>query len=75
MNSNRKNPRMTNRRTPARDDAEQSYTVKEVAQRRRVTPRTIRKEIKREKLEATRVGRLLRITPDALAAYERGDWK
>ncbi len=66
---------MTHRSIPPRDDAEQSYTVKEVAKRRRVTPRTIRAEIKRKRLKASRVGRLLRITPQALAAYERGDWK
>lgn len=57
------------------DDGERTYTVAEVAKRHRVTPRTTREEIKRERLKATRVGRLLRITPKALAAYERGDWK
>lgn len=66
---------MTRRTTPPRDNAEQSYTVIELAHRNRVTPRTIRKDIKRGKLEAIQVGRLQRITPAALARYERGDWK
>lgn len=61
--------------TPPRDNPEQSYTVAEVAKRRRVTPRTIRNDIKRGRLDAAPVGRLIRITPQALAAYERGDWK
>lgn len=63
------------RRTPPRDDAQQSYTISEVAKRRRVTPRTIRNDIKLERLKATRAGRLWRITPEALVAYERGHWK
>lgn len=66
---------MTSRTTPPRADAEQDYTVEEVAKRMRVTPRTIREEIKRGKLKATRVGRFWRITAEALARYERGDWK
>lgn len=66
---------MTRRTTPPRDSAEQSYTVSEVAKRRRVTPRTIRNDIKRGRLAESPSGRLRRITPEALAAYERGDWK
>ncbi len=60
---------------PPTDNGELTYTVAEVAKRYRVTPRTIREEIRRGRLEALPVGRLKRITPAALAAYERGDWK
>jgi excisionase family DNA binding protein len=66
---------MPHRTTPPRNSAEQAYTVQEVARRRRVTSRTIRNDIKRKRLKAARVGRLLRITPEALADYERGNWK
>ncbi|MGD9804297.1 MAG: helix-turn-helix domain-containing protein [Hyphomicrobiaceae bacterium] len=54
---------------------EQTFSVFEVAKRHRVTPKTIRNEIDRRRLEAIYVGRLLRITAEALAAWERGDWK
>lgn len=52
-----------------------SYSVFDVAKRHRVTPKTIRNEIERRRLAATHVGRLIRITPEALAAWERGEWK
>jgi excisionase family DNA binding protein len=45
-----------------------SLTVKEAAQRCKVTERTIRDWIKQGKLQAMQLGRTYRIAPEALAA-------
>jgi excisionase family DNA binding protein len=47
------------------------FTVTEVASRYRVKPRTVRDWIKRGRIVAMRTGRLIRISSDALAAFEK----
>jgi len=55
-------------------------TVKEVAERLRLHPMTVRRHIKSGRLKATRIGRAVRVSEDALvgATAPRGpgsDWK
>ena len=45
-------------------------TVGEVAARLRVSPVTVRRLIKSGALEAVRIGRLVRVTPEAVADYK-----
>ena len=48
------------------------YTVPECAQKARVSPWTIRKEIQEGRLIARRIGRCVRITDEELARWMRG---
>lgn len=45
-------------------------TVDEVAKRLRLSPKTIRQLIWKNELEACRVGRAVRIAPEAVAEYK-----
>ena len=49
---------------------DQYLTVAEVASRLSIHPSTVRRRVKGGKLEAMRVGRAMRISTEALAAYE-----
>jgi len=66
---------MSNKCDHSEFELENTYSVFEVAKRHRTTSKTTRNEIERGRLKVIYVGRLLRITPEALFAYERGDWK
>jgi excisionase family DNA binding protein len=46
-------------------------TVDEVAARLRLSPKTIRQLIWKEELEAVRIGRAVRIAPEAVAEYKK----
>jgi excisionase family DNA binding protein len=47
----------------------QVYTVQEVAEQLKVSPRTVERLIARQQLAAVQVGRRLRITDEQLHAY------
>ena len=46
------------------------YTIPEVADRHRVSPKTVRREIEAKRLKVTRFGRCVRISAADLALYE-----
>lgn len=48
-------------------------TVIEIASMLNISPRTLRRRIKDKTLPAVRIGRLVRIHPDDLAAFMRGE--
>lgn len=53
------------------------YTVDEIAAQLRLHPLTVYRAVKDGRLEAFRIGRSIRITPDALEAFiqvPRGRW-
>jgi excisionase family DNA binding protein len=50
-----------------------TLTVPEVAERLRVSPRSVYRLIERNDLHAVRVGRLFRIPVESLQQYLRGD--
>lgn len=45
------------------------WTIKEVANTAQVNPMTIRRAIRRGDLEAVRIGKAIRITPEALQKF------
>ena len=45
------------------------YTVSEIAERLHLSTRTIRRLIERGELDAYRIGRLIRISPDGLQRF------
>jgi excisionase family DNA binding protein len=47
----------------------QVYTVKEIAEMLKVSPRTVERLIEQDHLRAMHVGRRLRITQESLEAY------
>ena len=62
----RSSTRKQNRGPP---DVSKLLTVKDVAEIMCVTTKTVRRWIKSSELEAMRIGRLIRITPDALQQF------
>jgi excisionase family DNA binding protein len=46
------------------------FTIRELAARWRVDPRTVRRKIKLGELRAVRIGRQLRVSPDEAERYE-----
>jgi excisionase family DNA binding protein len=53
------------------DDAEQYYTVAEVAKKYRVTSRTVRNWMKWSWLKHLKLGRLIRIPESALVTFDK----
>jgi excisionase family DNA binding protein len=49
--------------------ADELLTGDEVAQRLRATPRFVRRLVAERRIEYVKVGRLVRFTPEAVAAY------
>jgi acetyl-CoA synthetase len=49
------------------------YTIEEVAELLKVNPRTINRMLERGELRGFKVGRLWRVSEEALQAYMRGE--
>ncbi len=50
-----------------------AYTIEEVAEILKVNPRTVNRMLERGELRGFKVGRLWRVSQEALEAYMRGD--